>query len=180
MNNTEHYPFDLPLRTEWNQRLDCEIPGKYGSNGLTNGVFNCSLLPTCNLTCTGPDQVAIRAATWDSGCQSEYMVHAGLFRFALSLLVYVCINISRVLIMTALIRLCWRALSQKGFEYIGSCNRLGEMTPQTQEHLKKKTDEVIRRFEAISFILLFIAVLMHIPYIVILSTYGNTFAKSHN
>jgi hypothetical protein len=175
-NHTRHYPFDAPGRVEWDGRLDCEVPGKYGSQGLSDAIFNCTLLPTCNLTCSGPDRVAIQAATFDSGCQSEYMVHAGLFRFALALLVYVCMNISRVLVMTALIRLCWRALSERGFEYIGSCNRLGQMTPESQEKLKTKTDQVIRRFEGVSFLMLFIAVLIHIPYIVVLTQYGDTFA----
>jgi len=166
------HPFTDPVEAA--MRVDCGIMYKYATPGLEDAVFNCTLLPPCSLACTGPDRQALFQATYDSGCQSEWMVHAGLFRLALAFLVYICLNISRVLIMTALVRLCWRTLSSKGFEFIASCNRMGRFSSVTQDKLKEATDTAMKKFEAVAWVYLVIAVLVHIPYIVILSSVGHS------
>jgi len=141
--------------------------------GLANAVFNCSLLPTCILQCDGPDKAALYQATYESGCQSEWLIHAGMFRLALSILVYICLNVSRLLIMLALTRLCWRTITNKGFEFTASCNRLGEFTQETQLKLRKATDTAIRQFEGVAWVYLVLALVVHLPYIIILSAVGS-------
>jgi len=154
-------------------RLNCSIPNAYGSGGLGNGVFNCSGLPPCDMTCTGPDKVALVAATYDSGCTSEWMFHAGLFRFLFGLLVYVCINISRSLVMMAIIRLAWRSLTPKGFEFKATCNKQGEIDPEFSRKLSKAVDDAVKSYERGALVMLILAVLIHIPYIVLLNQFGN-------
>jgi len=154
-------------------RIYCSQPQNYGSDGLGNAVFNCSDLPPCNLTCTGPDKNALIAATYDSGCTSEWMFHAGMFRFLMALLIFVCINTSRALVMMAVVRLCWRSLTAGGFEYIGNCTRSGSVDAQAGERLKEELEKDIKRFERGAILLLILAIVVHIPYIVILDKYGN-------
>jgi hypothetical protein len=71
------------------------------------------------------DTNLIRAATYRSGCYSEWLIHATIIRFALALLVYVCVNISAGLFMAALNRLNWRSLSKQGFLFVGLCTPAG-------------------------------------------------------
>eukprot|EP00808_Paulinella_micropora_P001605 g7325.t1 len=193
---------------------------------MKDSRYNCSELPICNMTCDGPDKEALVAATKDSGCSSEWLFHAGMFRFILSLLVYVCLNISRVLVMTALVRLTWRVLASKGFEFLGTVDRLGNMDPTIARRLNTQVDNAIKsryryqksispskvdnviksryrhqklllhcivlycialycialntqvdnaikRYERVAWVLLILAVLAHIPYIVVLQKYGD-------
>jgi len=172
------YPFSAG---EIAMRLDCEIVGDYGydANEFSNAVFDCSRLPICDMTCDGPDKAAMYAATKEAGCQSEWTVHSGLFRTALALLVYVCINVSRLVIMEALIRLAWRALTRRGFEFRATCDRMGVMNEKTQTKLKKQLDIEIRKFEKSAFGLLVLAILIHIPYIIILELYGSVQSKAN-
>jgi len=173
--NITDYVYDVP---EWVSRINCSIPEDYGAPLLQNATFDCTLLPACTLPCTGPDQAALQAATFESGCQSEWMVHAGLFRFALALLTYACLNLSRLLIVMGIVRLCWRSLSRHGFEFRGSVDRLGHITKETADMLKDKTDAAIKHFEGVAWIMLTAAILVHIPYIAVLSSYGSTFNAS--
>lgn len=169
------YPYSQP---EWNERIDCSQAGVYGGPPITNATLDCALLPLCHLPCTGPDKQALTAMTYESGCQSEWMVHAGLFRTVFALLVYVCLNISRILITTAVVRLCWRSLSKEGFDFRGSVDRMGRITKETAESIKVKTDAAIKHFEGVAWAMLAVSVLIHIPYIAVLSSYGASFNSS--
>jgi len=162
-------------------REACSHPTVYPTVGLSDGSFNCSLLLPCNLTCTGPDRDAIAAVTYDSGCATEWSFHAGIFRAALALLVFACINISRLLLMTAVIRLSWRQLTSRGFEFKGTCSKMGTCVG-LEEKLKKAVDVAIKRYERISVAMLVFAVLIHVPYLVVLNKYGDAEAANgiHN
>jgi len=162
-------------------RDSCAHAGVYPTVGLSDGSFNCSLLYPCNLTCSGPDKEALAAVTYDSGCATEWTFHAGLFRALLALLVFVCINISRILLMTAVIRLAWRQLTSKGFEFQGTCTKMGTCEG-LEARLKQAVDSAIKTYERISIAMLVMAVLIHIPYLVILKKYGNIQAANgiHN
>jgi hypothetical protein len=141
---------------------------------LEDSRFNCTNLPICAMTCGGPDREAIAAATLSSGCTSEWKFHAGMFRFVMALMVYVCMNISRVLIMLAIVRLSWRVLAGKGFEFIGTVDRLGNMDVTAKDRLKKQVETDIRKYERVAWIMLALAVLVHIPYIIVLEKYSET------
>eukprot|EP00456_Euglypha_rotunda_P070647 TRINITY_DN6277_c0_g1_i17.p1 TRINITY_DN6277_c0_g1~~TRINITY_DN6277_c0_g1_i17.p1 ORF type:complete len:594 (+),score=77.47 TRINITY_DN6277_c0_g1_i17:105-1886(+) len=156
---------------------NCSAPGQYGNTtGLQNGLLNCSSLPVCHLTCTGPDKLALAASTYDSGCTSEWMFHAGLFRFLVALLIYVSLNISRTLLMTAIIRLAWRTLSSNGFEFRGTCTKLGQIEG-FDERLKTELDKSVKSYERGALLMLIFAVLVHIPYIVVLTRYGDVLSQ---
>jgi len=159
----------------------CSHAGVYPTVGLNDGSFNCSLLLPCDLTCSGPDKDALAAVTYDSGCATEWTFHAGIFRALLALLVFVCLNISRILLITATIRLSWRQLTSKGFEFQGTCTKLGTCVG-LEERLKKAVDAAIKQYERISIAMLVFAVLVHVPYLVILNKYGNVEAANgiHN
>jgi len=170
MNETQ---YDSPYsNTSIAARLQCDRPGVYITTGLGDASFDCTKLPPCNLTCTGPDKEALMAVTYDSGCISEWTFHAGLFRTLLGLLVFVCINISRVLLMTAVIRLSWRQLTSKGFEFQGTCTKLGDCSG-LEERLKVAVQKAIKSYERGALVMLVLAVLIHLPYILVLHQYGN-------
>lgn len=60
------------------------------------------------MTCTGPNEELLRAVTVHAGCMVEWMFHAGTARLAASFLMFVFLNVSRVVFVGAVVKLNWR------------------------------------------------------------------------
>jgi len=71
-------------------------------------------------------------------------VHAIVFRFVIGILVYICINLSRKMLLGALTRVFWRALTPGGFNFLASCTRTGKLAVDQQQRLIKQ----VRMFES--------------------------------
>jgi len=79
--------------------------------------------------------------------------------------------------MMGIIRLAWRSLTSKGFEFQGTCNKRGELNPEFNQKLEKAVDAGVKSYERSALVMLIFAVLVHIPYIVLLDKYGNVEAQ---
>ena len=84
---------------------------------LEDARFDCSTLPTCDVTCDGPNGPLLEAATEQCGCSAEWLLHTWWAQVAGACVVYVVLNFSRVTIMSAVCRLCWRWMSPNCFTY---------------------------------------------------------------
>jgi len=62
------------------------------------------------MTCPGPDEDLLRAATLHAGCTVEWYIHAGLWRMMTIAVMYVLMNVSREFIMSGALKLTWRSV----------------------------------------------------------------------
>ena len=168
-----------PLQVQGNntnaslQSTTSNSPQAGGNFTLINAIFNCSLLPSCSNNCPPPSSAAIYAVSFNAGCQSEYFVHASIQMVGLNLLVYLCLNISRLLLMRALSRQFWRQLCHDGFAIIASCDRRGLLDRQARKDLKRNINKHVSKFEASSLLLFVGAFAAHTPYILLLAMLTN-------
>jgi hypothetical protein len=86
-----------------------------GSSGyaVQDATFSCDDLPICTLTCNGPSKTELRDATRKCGCTLEWWFHAGSWSFTMAVSLYVCLNVARMLILRALVRLSWERLEKE-------------------------------------------------------------------
>ena len=134
-------------------------------------ALNCSALPSCSLSsCSaGPSPDAIAAATFDSGCTTEYALHSALLLYSVALLVFVCHNVSRLLIVRAVVRMCWQALSPNGLTALVHCGESGVLDVHSTERLQITVQDTIVKYRRQTLWLFVCGLLAHLPYIIVLT-----------
>jgi len=158
---------------------DCSYVSIQTYEKLEDSTFNCTLLPPCVPTCNGPDKQLIRSSTHQSGCTTEWMVHAGVVRFFMTILVFASLNLSRMWLLQGCLRYGWRSLTPPvGFTYMGTCSRSGKMSRNMDENVVKKLNIAIKNYERVAYLQFFLAFVVHIPYIVVLAAVTGPFAYS--
>jgi hypothetical protein len=68
---------------------------EYISLSLRNDTFSCSALPTCSLTCSGPNPKLVHVVTHHCSCMTEWEIHSTILQNLAAIVVYVLINLSR-------------------------------------------------------------------------------------
>jgi len=89
-------------------------------------TFNCNAIPQCKISCNGPDKEIIRAVVKECSCNGEWAFHSTILQILVGLWVFICINASRVWIVEGVVRLSWKKLSPKVFEFRGDCSLVEE------------------------------------------------------
>jgi hypothetical protein len=84
---------------------------------LADATFDCGVLPGCDLTCDGPSQPLLAAATTQCGCTAEWLLHTWWARAAGAGVVFGVLNLSRLAVLSAVSRLGWRWMSPNCFTY---------------------------------------------------------------
>jgi len=140
---------------------------------LLPAYFNCSNLPQCPVSCLAP-RAPVATNSKRAGCETEYMIHSFIARFWVTILVFVSLNLSRMLFMAAVVRLGWRSLTPMGFEFVSNCTRVGETSKTINQHLVTQLNKAIANYERFAIFLFGLALLIHVPYIVVLSTLNQT------
>jgi len=140
---------------------------------LIDSRFNCTQLPACVQTCTGPNEALIEAATYSGSCLSESFFHSGLFVLLCALVVYICINISRALIIMGVVRIFWKSLTPYGFNYMGNVSRTGKVQVNSKARVKEELESTLSRFKFWTGFMVTAAVFMHLPYMIMLSVIPN-------
>lgn len=112
-------------------------------------IFNCTDLPVCSVsqTCPGPDILTIRSTTYDSSCQTEYVLHQGIFYFGLVMIIFGCLNLSRMMFLKGMVRLGWKALTPKGITFQATCDHQGNVVTQEEKKKKKKDKKKSRKMD---------------------------------
>lgn len=88
-------------------------------------TFRCDSIPVCAVECSGPSAILLSQATQQCSCSVEWYLHSRIWQAVLVVLVYACMNLSRVLLTHAVLVLCWRHLDEPIFECRVSCTRTG-------------------------------------------------------
>ena len=150
----------------------CGAAGSAGSAELLLvPVLNCSSLPRCSLSACagGPSPASISAATFDSGCMTEFALHSSLLLYAVAVLVFVCHNVSRMLIVRAVVRMCWHSLSPYGLTAMVHCGEDGVLDVQSRERLRWTIQDTIVQYRRQTLWLFVAGLLAHVPYILVLA-----------
>jgi len=151
------------------------MPNSVTQYKLLNAVFSCDnkTMPSCVSTCDAA-RIKILGASLNAGCSTEWLVHSFIARFWITCLVFICLNISRMLFMAAIVRIGWRSLTPRGFEFLSNCTRIGETSKTINAQLVVQLNKAIANYERFAVFLFGFAILVHIPYIVVLSTINQT------
>jgi len=148
---------------------------------LKAGQYNCTALPPCRQFCIAPQPQPIHLAARIAACNTEWLIHSSILRFGVTLLVFACINLSRMWFMDGLRRYHWRNLTPPtGFYYMGTVSRSGKMSKNMDTNLVKKVDETIVTFERAAYLCFFGAIAIHIPYIVVLAVMQTDLTYNQN
>ena len=148
---------------------ECSSRTEYAAE-LQLPVMNCSALPSCSLlACVGgPSPDAIAAATFDSGCATEYALHSSLLLYSVALLVFICHNVSRVLIVRAVTRMCWHSLSPHGLTALVAVGENGVLDVQSSDRLLFTIRDAVVKYRRQTLWLFLCGLLAHVPYFVVL------------
>lgn len=104
---------------------DTYIPNTY----LEVAEWGCDALPKCDTLateCPGPIREDMAFQTRGCSCTVEWWVHSGVLTFILALAIYICGNISRLLLVRGICRLQWHDIHDGYYQYTGSCDEHGK------------------------------------------------------
>jgi hypothetical protein len=104
-----------------------------------------------------------------TGCRTEWFIHSLLLQSFLAAIIYVSINISRVQLVGAICRLSWKILVPHGLTFVGNCTVTGKATAEIKSKLKEAAYESIRSFRITAYLMIAVAVFIHLPYLLILT-----------
>ncbi|CBJ29864.1 conserved unknown protein [Ectocarpus siliculosus] len=96
-------------------------------------ALDCDTIPTCRMTCVGPNEELLQAVTIHAGCMVEWFFHAGTVRVAATLLMFLFLNVSRIVLVGGVVKLNWSRLHPGVFTYKGTCTRAGELIVKNPE-----------------------------------------------
>ena len=100
-----------------------------GINGseweIKDAVFDCEVLPSCSVTCSGPSKEKLNTATEQCGCTLEWYLHSKWMGTALAFLLYLLMNIARVFFFSGLTRLLWKRIYPDRFTVLVTCDSEG-------------------------------------------------------
>lgn len=161
---------------------ECQL-SHLGTLELDDQPLNCTAeIPLCSYDCPGPDAYLLKQSSSKSVCYGEYFLHSFILRIFCTVVVYIFWNLSRMLLMNGIVMLYWRALTPKGFEYLGTCDRDGNVLEDSERELKETIPTVIKAFEHRARLTIVAAFAINIIYIVAVALLANAIAypeKSH-
>lgn len=70
--------------------------------------LDCDSIPTCEMTCSGPNEELVRVLTMHAGCMTEWLFHAGWLKGVVTLVMFAFLNFSRVIIVGGIVKANWR------------------------------------------------------------------------
>lgn len=147
----------------------CDV--QLSNSSLEDGVFDCEQLPVCEIGCgilsndQGVDSSNLLTYSFKAACTAEYWVHAVVLRIAFCAVLYLFINVGRVLAVMGLNRLMWQWLNTGLFAFLGSSDAEGSTTVD-EEELGRKIQAALRRLQVVGGVLVTIALLLQLVWIV--------------
>jgi len=146
-------------------------------NILEDGTFKCENVEVCEIQCAGPNNQIIESSVFDAGCTGEHFLHSMLLQACMSVITFVLLNISRIVVMRGLVRYFFRHLANNKYQYLGSCYSDGNLIyPEkvTKEFWSmKKTiqteiKKTLTRYQRSGALIILFGICVNIPWIVLL------------
>lgn len=99
--------------------------------GLHDAIFDCDILPSCHMTCSGPNIDKLQTMARECGCIMEWFVHSVWLKSVISLVIFALLNASRQGFVDGLARLCWKSLHPGAFTVWATCDNGGKFLTQS-------------------------------------------------
>jgi hypothetical protein len=100
-------------------------------------LFSCEELPTCTISCGGPDYTVVSSSAQMCSCSAEWYFHSGVIQILLMCTIYVTINASRMLVTRGIGMVVWRHLIRAPvLECRLECSEEGEIIQIAAEKAK--------------------------------------------
>jgi hypothetical protein len=100
------------------------------------------VLPSCDITCIGPQKEKLEKAAKECSCIGEWMFHSYGLRGILSFLIFLILNISRKTLIDGLARILWRNLHPGAFTVWATCDSSGDII--TNKEKGNKSHQIVR------------------------------------
>ncbi|KAL7434649.1 hypothetical protein ACHAXM_004243 [Skeletonema potamos] len=94
---------------------------------LSDAIFDCERIPTCSIECELPRKKLLNDSSELCGCTLEWYIHSQWMGTALAFVIYLCMNIARVLFFAGLTRVLWKRIHPERFTVMATCNSDGEL-----------------------------------------------------
>lgn len=169
-NQCDEYSEDNPL---WN---------------LVDATFECEALPSCQITCMGPQKDKLRMASKECGCIIEWFLHSVWLKVFITLMVYALLNASRTGFIDGLSRVLWKSLHPGSFSVWATCDNKGKFLSRSFQaggavesngkddprHTIRLNGEMRKQIEWNSFVfrvggavIMVVAILLNVPWIIV-------------
>ncbi|KAL7456485.1 hypothetical protein ACHAWC_007981, partial [Mediolabrus comicus] len=100
---------------------------------LSDAIFDCESVPICSIECEQPRKPLLNTVCERCGCTLEWYLHSQWMGTALAFIIYLCMNIARVLFFAGLTRLLWKQIHPERFTVVATCNSDGALV--TSKHV---------------------------------------------
>lgn len=146
----------------FNSRSPFTTPLRGSASGCLSLIGSCQ--PQCPLS-----SADVEFETHLASCHSEWLIHSNVIIFLLSVLVCLCLNISRILLVNAVGILLWRQIGASHFTVQSSCTLEGATREQFgAEETKSAIRAAMGNHFRLAILQLIGSVLVHIPYLYVL------------
>ena len=115
---------------------------------LNDSIFDCSILPKCDSTCSGPHKGRIQRVTKECSCVVEWFIHALILRWLLTLFIFISTNVSRVMLINGLVKVFWKKFHPGTVIGRANCDEFGRII--THGDGSMKGDYIDRKNENVS------------------------------
>jgi len=105
---------------------------------LEPGFFDCTALSSCISTCDGPDLQNIFRGASHTACITEWRLHAVVSQTSLAIIIFICINLSRVMFCKGMFTVLWRRLKSGTFLVVGECKEDGQLILERPPNQKRE------------------------------------------
>eukprot|EP00804_Cyclotella_cryptica_P023510 CCRYP_012162-RA/>CCRYP_012162-RA protein AED:0.10 eAED:0.10 QI:1559/1/1/1/0.75/0.4/5/1441/846 len=122
---TIQMPYELPGIQL--QEPACSVSVEGSNWEISDFVFNCDELASCDVTCNEPHREVLASASEQCGCTMEWFLHSKWLGTSLAFLLYLFMNIARVFFFSGVTRLLWKYIYPDRFTVLVTCDSRGKL-----------------------------------------------------
>lgn len=105
----------------------CSVSAEVNSWKISDFVFNCEELSSCDITCREPKRAMLSSRSEECGCTMEWFFHSKWLGTSLAFLLYFFMNIARVFFFAGTTRLLWKYIYPDRFTVLVTCDSNGRV-----------------------------------------------------
>jgi len=147
---------------------------------LQDGVFDCGpdVLKELDISCDDlfdrsqpegeQDNTKLLPIARVASCTAQWWTHALLLRWIFSVIIWVFLNIFRVVFTSGLTRILWNYLNTGQFTYLATCRPDGSHT-YNEDDLAERVAIMLSRMRVVGFFLCALACLTQVPWMYAMS-----------
>lgn len=109
---------------------------------INDATFDCEQVATCSVTCPEPRKPLLRASSMRCGCAVEWYLHSKWMGTTFAFLLYVFMNMARVMFFSGITRLLWKRLHPARFTMLATCDLNGSLVTSSKISGKSHQDLV--------------------------------------